>query len=396
VPKKNQVPKLLVIFDTSALFTKVASDLVNQDVKRIIDENSNHADLKIEWYLPEVVIGERKYQMVKKAKELLPNMQKLEKLIGCNFGIGEEALELHVDNAIKKDIRESKIQIATIDTNDIDLENLIFRSVNREPPFEENEKEKGFRDSVIAHSFLHLHKNSPITPKVCLLVLVANDDRLKEYVSELTTDSKNVRMLSNLGELENLINTLVSEISEDFAAELAEKAGKLFFEKDNNKCFYYKNSIGEKIREQYSNELSDTFLLGRLRRDLTWWISPPIFKNKNKQRIHWTTIVEPEFEIYYYETSDTYQNILSPPSEDLEPISKNKKANLAALTSFTQSTSAGLRRLTALTAPQKKVVSLKAKQKFEIHWSSTLSHAQNLTALKLESITYRGHDIYGD
>jgi len=79
---KRHIPKLLVVFDTNVLYTQVASDLVRAEVQRIIEENSNHPDLIIEWHLPEVVIGERKYQMLVKAKELIPNLSKLEKLLG--------------------------------------------------------------------------------------------------------------------------------------------------------------------------------------------------------------------------------------------------------------------------------------------------------------------------
>ena len=109
---KIKTPKLLVVFDTNVLFTQVASDLVRHDVKRIIKENSNHPDLTIDWYLPDVVRGERKYQMLTKAKELLPSMQKLEKLLGHTFGVGEDTLELHVDKAISDSIKDCGFQIA--------------------------------------------------------------------------------------------------------------------------------------------------------------------------------------------------------------------------------------------------------------------------------------------
>ncbi|HFQ94689.1 MAG TPA: hypothetical protein ENK32_11805, partial [Anaerolineae bacterium] len=221
---KKKIPNLFVLFDTNVLFTQVASDLVRHDVRRIVKDNSNHPDLKISWYLPEVVLGERKHQMLRKAKELLPNMKKLEKLLGHKFGVGEDTLELHVDNAISRGIEEYKFKITNVDVAEVDWNNIISRSVTRDPPFEENEKEKGFRDSIIAHSFAQLHKTSPSTPNICRLALVSEDRRLREYVSELTIDSKNVRILSSLDELEGLINTLVSTIPEEFAAELAEKA----------------------------------------------------------------------------------------------------------------------------------------------------------------------------
>lgn len=234
---KKRIPKLLVVFDTNVLYTQVASDLVRNEIQRIVKENSKHPDLIIEWYLPEIVIGERKYQMLLKAKELLPNLTKLERLIGHSFGVGEDTLELHVDNAINNSIQKHNFKIAPCDVSEVNWSDLISRSVNREPPFEQNEKEKGFRDSVIAHSFAQLQNSSPSTPNICRLALVSGDQRLQEYVAELTDKSKNVRILSKTDELESLINTLVSTVSEEFVAELTKKASKIFFEKvDAGRC----------------------------------------------------------------------------------------------------------------------------------------------------------------
>lgn len=379
---KKNIPKLLVMFDTNVLFTQVASDLVRHDVKRIIQENSNHPDLTIEWYLPNVVVGERKYHMLKKANDFLPAMQKLEKLLGHKFGVGEDTLELHVDKAINNSMKEFGFKIATIETKEIDWENLISRSIKREPPFEANEKEKGFRDSIIAHSFLYLHKNSPLTPNVCRLAFISDDQRLSEYVKELTVDSRNVRILSSLDELESLINTLVSTITEEFAAELTQKAGKLFFEKKNDKTFYYKEGIGEKIREQYSKELSDTIISGHFRSGGQWWISNPIFIKKERQRIHWITTLETEFEIYH----NRY--------EDSEGLAVGTPATGRAVLSL--SSAVGKQSLLRRAISQRKVVDLTGKDKFEIHWNTNLSQAQNLTAPKLEKILYMGNNLPED
>lgn len=383
------------MFDTNVLFTQVASDLVRHDVKRIIQENSNHPDLKIEWYLPNVVVGERKYHMLGKANDFLPAMQKLEKLLGHKFGVGEDTLELHVDKAINNSIEELGFKIATIDTNEIDWENLISRSIKREPPFEANEKEKGFRDSIIAHSFLQLHKNSPLTPNVCRLAFISDDQRLSEYVMELTVDSKNVRILSSLDKLESLINTLVSTITEEFAAELTQKAGKLFFEKENDKTFYYKEGIGEKIQEQYSKELNDTIISGKVRSGGTWWILKPIFIKKERQRIHWVTTLETEFEIYHYEYDDSTEGLASagvfaPPLGLGGSLLRTQDLASAGVSAPPLGLGGSLLHKAV---SRKKVVDLTGKDKFEIHWNTNLSQAQNLTAPKLEKILYGGNNL---
>lgn len=392
---KKKIPNLFVLFDTNVLFTQVASDLVRHDVRRIVKDNSNHPDLKISWYLPEVVVGERKHQMLRKAKELLPNMKKLEKLLGHKFGVGEDTLELHVDNAISRGIEEYEFKITNVDVAEVDWNNIISRSVTRDPPFEENEKEKGFRDSIIAHSFAQLHKTSPATPNICRLALVSEDRRLREYVSELTIDSKNVRILSSLDELEGLINTLVSTIPEEFAAELAEKARKLFFEKENEKTFYYKNNVGEKIREQYSKELNETVIPGRHRSGGTWWISNPIFIKKERQRIYWITVVEPEFEIFHYESDEPSPNrLLSLAAAFNSQFSDTGIGSGAARTNIPPPPPTSLgQSLLGQATTHKKVVDLSGKEKFEVHWSASLSQAQNLTAPKLEKIQYMGNNL---
>lgn len=394
---RKNIPKLLVVFDTNVLFTQVASDLVKHDVRKIIQENSNHPDLLVEWYLPEIVVGERRYQMVKKAKELLPSVKKLEVLLGHQLGIGEDTLQLHVDKAINQSVKDLNIQTAKVDTSTVDWDNLISRSVNREPPFEANEKEKGFRDSVIAQSFLQLKKSSPTTPNVCRLAFISEDNKLREYVSEVTQGTKNVRILSSLDALESLINTIVSTIPEEFALKLAEKAGRLFFEKDNNNTFYYKESIGEKIREQYAKELSDTILQGCLRYGGTWWIQNPIFIKKDRQRIYWISTIETEFEIYHYEGKELQG--IGVPSYSLSTSSGVIQTPLSSLDLGIKSShfpppDSGLSQgLLGQDASQKKIIDLKGREKFEVYWSTNLSRVQNLTTPRLKNIRYVGNNL---
>jgi len=90
--KKKSKPKLFVVFDTSVLFTQVAYNLVRSEVRQLIEMNSQHSDLSIKWYLPSIVIDERRYQMQNKAFELLPSIEKLEKLLGHNLNITKDIL----------------------------------------------------------------------------------------------------------------------------------------------------------------------------------------------------------------------------------------------------------------------------------------------------------------
>lgn len=388
---KKRIQKLLVVFDTSVLVTEVASELVRKDVRRIVEENANHPDLEISWHLPQVVIGERRYQMLAKAKELLPNLQKLERLLGHKFSVGEGTLELHVDKAIKSAMDELGFQTASIKTVDVDWDDIISRSVTRDPPFDRNGKEKGFRDSIIAQSFIRLHKSSPATPSICLLSFVSDDKRLREYVTELTADARNVRTLTNLSELESLINTLVSTVTEEFAAELAQKASKMFFEKGNDKTFYYREKLGDKIHEQYGNELSDTIIPGRQRSGKMWWIFEPIFLRKERQRIYWSSTVESEFEIFHYEQDESPRSApLGLPNVLGSQISsKGKELNTLGLPA---QKGLGFDFLASAMA-SRKIVDSTGREKFEVHWSTNLTKAHNLTSPKLEKIEHLGNNL---
>ena len=397
---KKSIPKLHVIFDTNALFTQVASDLLNQSVKRVVEENSTHPDLNIQWFLPEVVIGERKFQMLDKAKDLLPALEKMERLLGHNLNINTDILEHHVDRAITASIEELGLQPLACDVAKVDWKNLIHRSVMRNPPFDAGEKEKGFRDAIIAQTFAQLHESSPSTPSVCKVALVCNDDLLKTYVEELTGNAKNVRMLSTLDELEGLINTLVSTVPEEAVTEYAKKAMKLFFEKGNSNTFYFKERIGDVIRDRFSEQLNNAVVPGSLRTDKTWWVMNPVFMKKEKQRIYWSSSIEVEFEIFHYEQSspdllesNPYRSGLASPP-DLFGLGNKigiPPHSAFGLSSVPPPPSTIMGR--GLFGGGTKIVDGKGRDIFDVRWSTNLSQARNLTALRLEDIQHLGNSL---
>ena len=63
-----------------------------QDAEQVVESNSNHKDLTIEWYLPSIVRHERQYQMKLAASRLLREVAKVEDLLGHGLNINEEIL----------------------------------------------------------------------------------------------------------------------------------------------------------------------------------------------------------------------------------------------------------------------------------------------------------------
>jgi hypothetical protein len=149
-------PELRVLFDSSALFSDSETYLLNSETEDVIRQNSNHADLTITWYLPDVVRHEREYQMETRALRLLPSIQKLEQLLGHQLNINEPILRQLVKEKIEAQLKELGLKVLPVDSTKVDLMKLMLDSCYRRPPFSQGENEKGFRDSLIVESFLGL------------------------------------------------------------------------------------------------------------------------------------------------------------------------------------------------------------------------------------------------
>lgn len=378
MPRSKSKPKLLVIFDTNVLYTQVSSDLVRNEIRNLINENSDHTDIDIKWYLPSVVINERRYQMKLKAFELTPSLRKLEKLLGHNLNITDDILAQRVNDAIQNEMETLGLNELSLNTSEIDWDDVIKRACFREPPFDPGEKEKGFRDSMIAEALFQLLESSPSTPSICRLALVTDDGVLSKFITEKTSNANNMRVLSTINDLENLINTLVSSVTEEFVSEIKDKAQKYFFEKDNQKTYYYKEEIRNRISEQYSKELKATPEKGMLREGGTWWINPPVFVKKDKQRVYWFTQVEIDCEFFKYERATSSEQTTA--GSILDKLQDTAQSGGQTHNRF----------LELLDMPVKKEAG-EGKTIFEIHWSVNITQADNLTRPKLEEIKFIKH-----
>jgi hypothetical protein len=245
--KRHTKTELRIVFDTNAIWTGSTSDLVKQEIKELIQSHSNHADVSMVWYMPDIVRHERQFQILQKGLELLPSVQKLERLLGHNLNITEEIIRERANSAVERQIEELGINTIRLDPGRVDWANIMLNAAYRVAPFGPGEKEKGFRDSLVAESFLQLVTESPSTPSVCRLVLVTADSLLQKAVALRTQESPNVKIISDLDGLQDFINTLVSEVTEEFVNRLRDRASLYFFEKKNLSTLYFKENIKNKI-----------------------------------------------------------------------------------------------------------------------------------------------------
>ena len=378
--KRKTRPKLKVLFDTNILFTRIASDLMRPEVRQLIEENSSHPDLELSWYLPRVVVDERQYQMQQRALQLLPNLKKLERLLDHKLNITPDILATRVEVAINDQIEKMSITILNLDTNAVDWPTVITRAVRREPPFEAGNTEKGFRDCLIAQTFFQLVQDSPTTPGHCRLAVVTSDERLTEYVREETNEAKNVRVLGSVDDLESLINTLVSEVTEDFVSDLKAQAEPFFFEEEKKSGLYYKEELQDRLKEEFGHELEEVLNEGERRENGTWVISAPLFNRKKLQRTYWITTISVDSKLFKHQRP--------PVPASSEPVGLANLARMATAISLEDILLGSHQR------PEKQEIRA-GRTKFQVHWSVNITQSAHLTSPRIDKLEVLGTEWDG-
>jgi hypothetical protein len=393
--RKFQKSQLRVAIDTNALYVGPnnigsASDLVRQEIASLIVE-AKYPDLDIFWYIPEIVRHERQYQMQTEALKLRSSINKIERLLGHNLALTDSALLDHVRTKIDEKEKELGLEEIKLDHNAIDWPKLIHAAAYRNAPFEAGEKEKGFRDALVGESFLQLLASSPKTPSICRVVLITSDTLLAQAVTKRITDSPNASVLANIEELKGLINTMVSNVGEDFIAQIKPKAGKLFFVSSEEKeAIFYREKIKDQIREKFKAELEAKPQGTTFRENGTWYISPPNFSRKDSRRIHWTTRIEIEVKAGTVTKMEPATITAVTPKLSSADYATANIATTQSYESTVSSLSALQSVLQAQVAPVfgTRVISHEGRDKFEVLWSTEVTVAKELKKVVIEDIRH--------
>lgn len=364
---------LIKIFsDTNILHASQAHLLLPSKISEYISEHKRIESMELKWFLSKMVIKERRHQMLQAALNLEPKINELEKLLGHALGINEEVMAERVDTKIHKTISELGIEVCDIDCNDVNWRDIIDRSATRQAPFEASgEKEKGFRDAIIATTFLQELSKSPTTPRSCLLVFISGDQRLRDYIKEKTETSKNVRLLETLDELKSLLNAIASEITEEFLGELLPKAKNIFYDFDKKDGLYNKEKILGQINEKFSEEINGV-LSGypQCRREVDGIIlGDQTFIGKTGQTVVWNRVVKLKFKII-----------------------KNAGGLLGLATLWANAPIGAI----PAPPPQEGTVVTTGESLFSVEWQHQVTTKGSISKPKINKIEFVGHNMYAD
>lgn len=356
---------LIKIFtDTNILHASQAHLLIASKVAEYIADHKRIESVELKWLMPKMVMNERRHQMLQAALGLSPKIEELEKLLGHALAINQEIMEDRIDAKIRKTIEDLSINVCDVDVNKIDWHEIIQRSARRQPPFEiSGEKEKGFRDAIIAETFIQEWKKSPSTPRSCLLVLITGDQRLREYISLKTDGSKNIRLLESLDDLKSLLNAISSEITEEFLEKISPIAKRLFWDFDKKEGLYEKSEVYKTIAETYSDQLSSLVndYPGCKRKGNGVTLGDQTFIRKTGQTIIWSRLV-----IFK-------SNIVRSALNTLASLVANTGGNL--------------------TLQSEDQVLQKVESAFAVEWQHQITTKGNISKPKINKVDFIGHNF---
>ena len=364
--------QLRVVLDTNILWVDSASDLVRREVATLL-KGSIFPDVTILWYLPDVVLHERQYQMQRKALELYPSVTKIERLLGQQLNTTKDAFLKRVETVVVEECHRLGILTLDLDTKRVEWQRLIGKALYRKPPFQEGETEKGFRDSLVAEAFLQLVASPAEPPHLCRTVFVTSDKLLATTVrGEMSTPSAAV--LSGIGELTGLINTLIANVDERFIARLQAKAAKLFFVSGERKdTLYYQEDLYGRIVKDFESDLNDAPDEVTYRKNGQWWVSEPQFVRKHVGRMFWATRLDVEAKAIKLDI-EHWQSSLDPSAFP---------TGMTTLASLMSGGVAGL-------PPIKKTVTHKGTDSYEVGWSTEVTITEELENPRIGEIKHIG------
>jgi hypothetical protein len=120
---------LIKIFsDTNILHASKAHLLLPSKVSEYIAEHKRIESVELKWFLPAMVVSERKHQMIQAALSLNPKIAELESLLGHALGINNEMIEERIDSKINKQLGDLGLEVCDIRTEEVDWCDIIDRS----------------------------------------------------------------------------------------------------------------------------------------------------------------------------------------------------------------------------------------------------------------------------
>jgi hypothetical protein len=258
---KNHLLTFILVADTNALFPKDPAKLVSDKFLAKWNECAKLANLR--FLIPEVVRGERLYQLVCVAQDSLVNAGKNFDSVAKVSGVTMTSLpsiatiKSAIEDRFEAWAKSKGVEIASVPYGTINWPSVVHDSIWRIAPFspthEGKDSEKGFRDRMILETLADVLSKSDVQ-----VIFISGDTLLREsaiarFDSNLFAAYENIEgFYSYL----TVTRTQMAEAERQTTQKIIQAAPKVFYSADNPKCVYTTFNIYQRIAQQYAAELA--------------------------------------------------------------------------------------------------------------------------------------------
>jgi hypothetical protein len=259
--KPYKLPPFTVVVDTNAIYPKDVTNIVGPKFLDLWKECAALTHLRL--VIPEVVRGERLYQLTVVAQQALDSAAKsLERLVKVSGGVAPKTPDLDgVKNAIETRfdawVKEFGAIIAPIPFNKIEWPKVVGDAIWRvrpfTPPADEKDSEKGFRDCLILETLGELVHST--TEQV---VFISKDSLLRETAVGRFA-AKEFAAYEDVAGFASYLNLAKDKTNQAFAQAVLQKVPQIFYTPNDPNCVYNKFDVASRIFKQFSGLLNVLF-----------------------------------------------------------------------------------------------------------------------------------------
>ena len=285
---------LRVVLDTNAIYSATTGYLLAYETQKLIEETRLDPHLNVSWYLPQIVLDERRYQIQQEAAKLRSSVRNLEKVIRHTSDLTDSLIQDRIASSVTDQVRKHGLVVCACDPRHIDWGRLMTDAVTRTPPFDP-ELEKGFRDALILEALKQL---VTVSAEECRFVFVTNDGLLGKAAQSARLPR--VEVLKSIDDVRSLINARLSAVTKEEVAAWQITAKEYFFSEQTQSGLFVELNVASRIREECPSALTDLPSNGdRRQNEGKWLIAPgPTFVKKDRARVWWASRVKMRSKVF--------------------------------------------------------------------------------------------------
>jgi hypothetical protein len=103
--------ELRIVLDTNSIYTASSGYLLGYEISQMVRNTRGDDNLQLRWFVPQLVVDERRYQIRQQAIRLRGPLKDFERIIGREIGIDEATMIDLIDRNIDRQVQEHNLQV---------------------------------------------------------------------------------------------------------------------------------------------------------------------------------------------------------------------------------------------------------------------------------------------